>query len=439
MPHEEDRWGAEPAAGNEFDTPAQRAVWPSAVALVLALGALVAAAVYLGRQWPPGHVTRVVGVVVPLALGLWAGIWLARRRTGFARLVLILAGGGLAGLAWWFVPTTGGLTLQAAQSERDHLLAELEALPLGDIARYTAIRSQSQKLANQFPLLGAEVQQAETSWLDRSRPRCLEAIQELPAGEVATFRGLQDDYRLLADARLAVTDFRDRAAKGQSMNDLLAQAEQAWLARSRTRWQKDLAGLKPGDLEGFTTLRAAYEPFTDEALRAAERTWFEHTYQQLPAGDFRAAGRTRALARKDPARRAQVRLWEHAWVSRTVDAALKEAGAVLEADPAKASTRLQKVARDLGALGAYPGQQQRLLQGRRQAAEARLGSARRETKALLSGGRYQAAAERAQHVAQALEDEARAVGLHANLLAYRDSCRFLADLARQARQPDPKP
>jgi hypothetical protein len=73
------------------------------------------------------------------------------------------------------------------------------------------------------------------------------------------------------------------------------------------------------------------------------------------------------------------------------------------------------------------------------AAQARLQATQQEVKALIAGDRFQAAADKAEQLVGALEGEAAADGLDADLSKFRASCRFLAELATQAGNQDPKP
>src|SRR5262245_60577337 len=97
---------------------------------VFVLGAVVLAVAGLTwmSQVPDIHWPRVFGVLMALGLGLWVGICLARRQEWHVRAYCLAAGVGGACLAWWFVPTSAGLSLYAAKQEYERQAAELESL-----------------------------------------------------------------------------------------------------------------------------------------------------------------------------------------------------------------------------------------------------------------------------------------------------------------------
>ena len=62
------------------------------------------------NQLPPNHAPQIISVGVLIGLGLTLGISVACTQHWILRVVLGLAGLGAAAPAWWFVPTTGGLS-----------------------------------------------------------------------------------------------------------------------------------------------------------------------------------------------------------------------------------------------------------------------------------------------------------------------------------------
>jgi hypothetical protein len=418
MARYEDGLGTDSEDGSS-ETP-QSARRLSRAILVLGLGGLILLGTYLFLHWPPAHGLRIAGLMLPLAVGLWAGVALVRHQKGGLGLLVILTGAALGWLGWWFVPTTKGLSFWAAQHERDRLLGELRALPIGVAAGYRQNLAKRAELLTQFPEFRTKLEEAESAWVEQSRQQWMAELRQLPACAVPAFRALNVQYRELVDARLTA-------------------AEQEWVARSQAQWQREVTATKAGDVAAFESWRSTYEPFVNARLQAAELAWLERTYQELPPGDFHTAGRVRTLVRPNLGWDAKWRGWEARWIERAVDAACKAAEALLNADALEASARLQRLAQDVKAVGEYPDQQRRILAMRHKAASAHLQAARQQARGLIAADRFQAAAQAADELATKIEPEARAVGLQEDLRKYCESCRFLADLARQAGKSDPWP
>jgi hypothetical protein len=409
-----------PGHNGGSNQPAPPARGLSCVVLPLGFLVLVAAGVYLISHLPAGHWLRVLGVLVPLVLGFWLTVALVRHQKAMAGLVALAVGGVLAALAWWFVPTAQGLSLRSAQQENVRLVAELRDLPAGATAGYQKNQDQRATLVEQYPEFRPELEEAEKAWVERSRAQWLHELEQLPLCDLAAFRTLTSQYKGLPDL-------------------FLGKAEEQWVRRSQEQWQKEVTALKAGDFARFQALRATYDPFLDERLQTAEMAWFERTYRELPPGDFAAAGRARALLRHDLTSDPRIRLWQANWVGRTVDAALKETDRLVKTDPVQASKQLIRLSQNLEELGKFPDLQRRILDGRRQAVQASLETTRQDVRSRIAADRFQEAANRADHLVRELGEEAQAVGLQEEIVKFRDSYRFLADLARQAGKQDPKP
>jgi hypothetical protein len=346
---------------------------PQPLLVVLGIG-LVLLAVIAFAQLPSSHAPRILIALLFIGLGAGAAISTARPWGWRVRLSCLGTGVGLAAVAWWFVPTTEGLSLWSAQREADRLVAELEALPACDTAAYLKGAAEREQLIAQF-----------------------------------------SGYR-----------------------QLLRQAADAWIERSVRKWKDDLGNVPEQDFASLETLRASYQPVLNEALEEAERDWFERTYLHLKPGDFAAAGRARASARAKATWTEPVRSWEEGWAGRTADAAIAEAEPLMKNDPARASAQLQATARALTSLGNYSTAQRKLRQVRQRAVQLRLEAARREAQKLLATDNYQAAADLARRLEEDCGQEAQAVKLGADLKRFQESCAFLAELASRANQPAPK-
>jgi hypothetical protein len=351
----------------------EKANGPQPLQVVLGIG-LVLLGVIAFAQLPSSHAPRILIALLFIGLGAGAALSAARPWGWRVRLFCLGAGAGLAALAWWFVPTTEGLSLWSAQREADHLVTELEAMPACDTAAYLKASAEREQLIAQFP-----------------------------------------GYR-----------------------QLLQQPADAWIERSVQKWKDDLGNVPEQDFAALETLRASYQPVLNETLEEAERDWFKRTYLHLKPGDFAAAGRTRASTRAKATWTGPVLIWEEGWAGRTADAALAEAELVMKNDPARASAQLQATARELASLGDYSTAQRKLWQVRQRAVQSRLEAARRQVQKLLATDDYQAAADLAKRLEEDCGREAQAVELAADLKRFQESCAFLAELSSRAKQPVPK-
>jgi hypothetical protein len=177
--------------------PGQTAPPRRARRVVLAglLVGLIAAAWATGRLLPPGHWPRLGAVL--LAAG--AGIGLALCRPGWvARGGWVLAGLVVAVGAWWFVPTTAGLSLWQARREAGQQAEALGSLAADDFAEFAAGRVRRAEVAAQFPQLGGILEGAERGWVERSGEAAVaEAEGVLAADPVRACRRLAKAERAL--------------------------------------------------------------------------------------------------------------------------------------------------------------------------------------------------------------------------------------------------
>ena len=222
------------------------------------------------------------------------------------------------------------------------------------------------------------------------------------------------------------------------LHEFAEKAERGWCERSAPKWLDAVEQLPAGDVAAFEATRATYQEFLSDRLRSAEAAWFQKTYENLPPGDFAAAWRVRELAKAtehwaEPARDEEVR-----WVQRVLDAELAAAEPQVAAAPRDASARLRQLAIALSQFGTLADVEQRLSEARRRAVHAWLDSARRQGRTLIAADRFQAAADAARQFDVEAGAEAEAVGAAAELAHVRQSYTFLAELARQARKSDPQ-
>jgi len=145
----------------------------------------------VGLAWLGGtHLPRVFFALAAVAFGFTTGISVAHRRSWYTRLGWMAAGLALAGLAGWFVPTMRGVSLWSAYRQ----VAELHALPAGDVAGYTSAAAARKELVSEFPTFAEDVTTAEQAWMRRTADEAIE----------------QADNALETDPDKALTDLQQR-------------------------------------------------------------------------------------------------------------------------------------------------------------------------------------------------------------------------------------
>jgi hypothetical protein len=329
------------------------------------------------RKLPANLAPPIASVLVLVALGLILGISVARNRHWIIRFFAVAFASGLAFLAWWLVPSWGGVSQWEARNQAARLLNELSALIPGDSDAYQNNLNARNHLLEQFP-----------------------------------------DYE---------EQFKKPAA--------------AWLQSSVGKWQTKLSSLSPADFSALGELRKAYEPLFDEevdsvdvktALEKAELDWVERTYRSLKPGDFPTAKKLRAIARSDQQWTVQIKSCEDAWAERTVKSVLQETNPLLKSDPQTVALRLRKLAQDLASLDSHDAIQERLKTARLKAFRAALHDAMAKEIECLSQDKYQEIATISHQLKKQLTDEAKTLGVEAELTRFTESCDFIVELARLA-------
>jgi hypothetical protein len=315
---------------------------------------------------------QIVCMVVAVGVGLTLGISWARLRHWSIRAALIAGGLVVAAAAWWFVPTFAGINRWTAENEARRLHAELETMPVGDGVAYQANLEARDRLLAEFPDLGSRFEEISRAWEE------------------------------------------------QSYED----------------WKKRLETLAPGDVEGLKKLRDSYAVLHNADLEEAELAWFGRTYTDMTPGDIAVARAARSAIRSHPYWTKQIETWEGAWAARTVAEAVAKAESRLSSDPARASADLHQLAMDLKSLAPHENVQQKLMTARRQAFQASMAATQRQALRLMRDEQYQAASAEVLKLKNELSGEAEALGLDTELAQIVDGYGFLADLARQAGQPD---
>lgn len=139
--------------------------------VVLGMAPLLAILGLIGLGWFGGtHLPRVAIALLAVAAGLTLGISVARRRSWYVRLVWIAGGLAFAGLAGWFVPTAGGISLWSAYRQVD----ELNALPAGDVAAFVRGVPERREVVAEFPSFAEDITAAEQAWVRRTVDAAIE-------------------------------------------------------------------------------------------------------------------------------------------------------------------------------------------------------------------------------------------------------------------------
>lgn len=225
----------------------------------------------------------------------------------------------------------------------------------------------------------------------RQAHQLVAALQDMPTGDMTGYGKDKETRESLA------TLFPALQAQIQ-------EAEKVWADRTLRQQLADLQALPPADIAGFSAGHAA---------------------RQHLAGLF-----STFKPRLDQA--------ELDWGERAAHTAVTRAESLFNTDPTQASVQLQQAASNLAALGENPAAQKHLLAARGRAVLASLNAAQRQTQALVKENRFQAAADAATKLEDTLGSEAKTVGAFAELTRFRESCQFLAELARSAAKTGPK-
>jgi hypothetical protein len=347
------------------------------------------------------HCPRVFLGCLAVGLGWGANIALARRGRPWTERLACVGTGVLAALAVrWFVPTVDGISLWDA----GQVAAQIEEVPAGDMAQFTAAAYHRKAAKQRFPEFAAEISGAERAWLRRSARSAIEAA------EAAIER---DPARASADLRV-LAQALGRLDQGTDVRDeLRAVRRRAVLARARTLAAGLDALAARGECEAVAD--AAGRGLTNLADEARDVGAFDEATACL------APVRARALGIRLEAAVAQL----DAAAGRGEFTAVARGGE-------KALADLMGEAREVGQEKVVG---DTLLAVRRKAVLAALDAARHEVQALREKGRFGAIASLGDRLARVMSDEARAVGAAADLEQFRRDCQALGEQARQAGKP----
>jgi hypothetical protein len=305
--------------------------------------------------------------------------------------------------------------------------------------------------------LDAVVSKASSEWAARSARHVADELAKLPANDLNAFRNGKALRDLLRE------EFPARAGT-------VAQAERAWGERSAAGLVANIEAVPAGDCDGLVRFREQVKQLTDELpntqarLLQAEQVWSERTGEHLEkrlsklplddwAGYERIGGEHRRVRELLPALAPRLDAAEWAWAERVVDDAVSKSRPLLEKEPLKVSETLRGLAVKFdrsGFLALRPDQppqapdgapamtRSKLIKVRLEAARAALTAAQRQARQLIREDRYQAALAVAEQTDEKLGNEARALGLGDELTRFRETCAFVARLAKEAGKEDPK-
>jgi hypothetical protein len=298
-------------------------------------------------------------------------------------------------------------------------------------------------LAEEFPELYRDYQAAAWGWLQRSASHVVGMLDQLPPEQ---WRAYGNDKPLYL--------FLESKCSGE-LKIAVQTARRAWGQRAAAAAVKRLAEAVANDFDtfqgqaGLRTFLAAEFPESAPALAQAEaafalrsRLALEQAVAAVPAADFKSylagADQRAAFKKLFPASAADLQKVEAAWGLRTVAAVAKEADLLVKVKPGEASRQLGKLAAALQGCGSQEQAQAQLLERRRAAVKAWLEHEKRQARALLQRDCFQAAEQQAQAFLDAVRNEAEAVDLLDAVERFQQTLAALAEVARQADQPDPR-
>jgi hypothetical protein len=376
----------------------------------LYVGAAVSVAgVWLSVNLPPTNWTRIVGILLPPGVAVLLGIVLGRRRWAVYLVWLCLAA-GLSALAWWFVPTTQGLTFWDATRR----LAQLEEVATNDRTAFLSRHAACVEVADQFPYLAKTVEAIRERWAaDTVKAALAEAQSQLPgdpAGASRQLRQLQDDL-------LRVGYFSDQQG---GANPSLGVA-------------RDRAALRQARRQVLDCRVAA----AAEELAALEK---ERQYAAIDALRERLEAEWGQEARAIGTDNRFYELQDRCAVL-TLRAALGKVEEDLRAGNLdQAVARLKDVLRERAVLLSFTGTKDLVTDVRRRLVRARLEAARKELVALVDADKFADVARLKERLDADWKAEAAAAAATAELQAFLGQCEFLLQVAASAgKLPEPPP
>jgi hypothetical protein len=336
---------------------------------------VIAALVTLGTQSGGNHITRVGAAFGCVWLGCLIGLRLTRERRWYVRTGFVLAGLGGAAACWLFVPTTGGVSWMEAERR----LAEVRALPVGDLDRFRRTAQQRKKLAAEFPRLKADIQEAERSWVRQTAARGIQQADAKRANDPA------EALRMLGRLDAELRGSEDHRQVGRLLEDARRRAMQARIDRGEAELVARVNKKQYAAVAG-----AGARLLAEVDADASALGMLDDVRRRVQAVRLRAAR----------AHLAQIE-------GRLKDLCERRRYAEVATEVGRLAGELRGEA---AALNIAPEVDQRLTPLRRKAIEARVAALRGDMEAYLVRAEFKMVAELADKAWPELEREARAVG-----------------------------
>jgi hypothetical protein len=404
-----------------------------------------------GSQLPGTQTPRVVGILLPLGVGLMGGLGAARKSRPLVRLGWLLGGMALAAVNWEFVPTGSGLSRWTAG-------ARLHAAETADVRlepeQFQALYREGEKAVAEFPQWKSRLEAARQHWQDgRLAAAVADArghAREDPAGTLARLQELEKTI----PAQPASEPLRAELAAGKR-EAVAAGLASAHMELAALVARKDYAAIAPltrrvTDQWAAVSLAAgAAEPLRDFCHDAA-RARLAPAEQELAALrlDDRNADLADLLRRLDGEWAKEVRDvgasetlagFGRRVVQARLDSADKELDGLASAQDWPAMGRLaEKVVGQWGDVARAAGAGQDVDAFCRRAARLCVAAARKEFEQLRAQHDYAGLAALVVQLQGAWDKEARAAGADAELKAFLESSEAVLDNARAAGQLAPR-
>jgi hypothetical protein len=143
------------------------------------LGITSVVVVHLLVTLPLSHWPRILGTAAPLATAIVLGFIWRRSPRIVAHLVGLAVAVVTAFAAYWFVPTTAGISRWST----DQQVAALEATPARDLTELQRRRGLAQRATIEFAGPQPRIDAALVGWLSRSTDACLSEVEALKREE----------------------------------------------------------------------------------------------------------------------------------------------------------------------------------------------------------------------------------------------------------------
>jgi hypothetical protein len=334
---------------------------------------------------PGVNLPRIAGILVPPVVAMALALRQWSRRAWYVHLAWHVIAVALAALAWWFMPTTRGLTYWEAR----HRLTQLDQVAAGDLAEFLPRHAACQEAADQFPDLAARTTAIRDKWTGDTVEAAVAEAQALlpgdPVGASARLKSVRDDLALLSDspkltkARQRVVSLRLEAA-AEELAALETEKKFPQIDQLRERLAADW-----GEEAKAVKLEGELHKFLERCATATVRPEVEQAEEWLRKGDFD-----------------------------------------------KAATCLRQVVRERAADLQFDAANTLVRDARRRVVQGRLEAARKEFLALVEDEKYADVALLQKRLAAEWGDEAKAAGTGPELDAFVQQCAFLLKVARSA-------